>query len=360
MALVVTQRGVASPEFRAHANGVNRVILFLNDNISGALIAQRLVPEMIDMGVEPVIVILHPSVPDKAKIKDLRDFGFYDSMIVNHLGNLVGNVKEDAHVPPVSAHMLQLARNYSLSLFSIENGNTSLEITELLDSKTVMGAISIRNLEIFKQPLITSFAEHNAFLWNLHSGDLPEYRGVHPLLRAMADGKTTSGWTLHEIDAGIDTGPIIDHFEGKVDLNNAYMTEFYAKIPEATQLIVNALGNQKTKGKVKTYANPHASEGQYYTFPTKAELDGFKEQGLRFVDPQDMVKFYMQLYTDQSVERQQLIEAALTSTILVYNAGREDTATITMPRTATGIQLPTLKPGSGIGKKGNGSAVAAA
>jgi len=45
---------------------------------------------------------------------------------------------------------------------------------------------------------------------NLHSSLLPKYRGVHPVSWALIDGQTETGVTLHRIDSGIDTGPILD------------------------------------------------------------------------------------------------------------------------------------------------------
>lgn len=45
---------------------------------------------------------------------------------------------------------------------------------------------------------------------NLHSSLLPKYRGVHPVSWALIDGETETGVTLHRIDAGIDTGPILN------------------------------------------------------------------------------------------------------------------------------------------------------
>lgn len=51
-------------------------------------------------------------------------------------------------------------------------------------------------------------------LLNLHMGELPRYRGTnctaHVILNAEKDNYWMAGATLHHIDAGIDSGPIID------------------------------------------------------------------------------------------------------------------------------------------------------
>lgn len=44
---------------------------------------------------------------------------------------------------------------------------------------------------------------------NLHPALLPAYPGLHSIERALAAGERETGVTVHYIDAGLDTGPII-------------------------------------------------------------------------------------------------------------------------------------------------------
>jgi methionyl-tRNA formyltransferase len=44
---------------------------------------------------------------------------------------------------------------------------------------------------------------------NVHGGLLPEYRGGHVMQWAILNGESETGVTLHYMDAGIDTGPVI-------------------------------------------------------------------------------------------------------------------------------------------------------
>jgi methionyl-tRNA formyltransferase len=45
---------------------------------------------------------------------------------------------------------------------------------------------------------------------NLHNGRLPDYRGANVLQWAIINGETETAATLHYLDQGIDTGPIIE------------------------------------------------------------------------------------------------------------------------------------------------------
>jgi methionyl-tRNA formyltransferase len=44
---------------------------------------------------------------------------------------------------------------------------------------------------------------------NVHGGLLPDYRGGHVMQWAIVNGEVETGVTLHYMDAGIDTGPVI-------------------------------------------------------------------------------------------------------------------------------------------------------
>lgn len=45
---------------------------------------------------------------------------------------------------------------------------------------------------------------------NLHNGPLPEYRGANVLQWSIISGAAETAVTLHYVDAGIDSGPVID------------------------------------------------------------------------------------------------------------------------------------------------------
>ena len=47
-------------------------------------------------------------------------------------------------------------------------------------------------------------------LLNIHPSLLPEFPGLHAVRRALAAGVDHSGCTVHFVDAGVDTGPVIE------------------------------------------------------------------------------------------------------------------------------------------------------
>lgn len=54
-----------------------------------------------------------------------------------------------------------------------------------------------------------TFLDHVSVCLNVHGALLPKYRGNGTLNWALVNGERKSGVTVHVIDAGIDTGPIV-------------------------------------------------------------------------------------------------------------------------------------------------------
>lgn len=61
-------------------------------------------------------------------------------------------------------------------------------------------------MRIVKQPMLDVFPNR---ILNIHPSLLPAYPGLMAWKQAVNDGATESGCTVHYVDAGMDTGPII-------------------------------------------------------------------------------------------------------------------------------------------------------
>ncbi|WP_273875924.1 formyltransferase family protein, partial [Serratia marcescens] len=71
------------------------------------------------------------------------------------------------------------------------------------------GVISLRCYQKFSADYVRAFSRRGKLLWNLHPGDLPRYRGVMTLFRAMMNGDKDCAVTLHEMDEHWDAGPVL-------------------------------------------------------------------------------------------------------------------------------------------------------
>jgi phosphoribosylglycinamide formyltransferase-1 len=75
---------------------------------------------------------------------------------------------------------------------------------------------------------------------NIHPSLLPKYRGVSPQKRAIEAGERVSGCTVHLVDEGTDTGPVVLQKEVRIEpgdteesLSARILEQEHAAYPEA-------------------------------------------------------------------------------------------------------------------------------
>ena len=97
---------------------------------------------------------------------------------------------------------------------------------------------------------------------NIHYSRLPEYRGGSPLLWQIVNGETQGGVTIHFIDPGIDTGPIIE--QASVDFpNGASEREILHLLEVLTSQTLRSVLERLTAGDCKGYPQPGKSSTSF-------------------------------------------------------------------------------------------------
>lgn len=72
-------------------------------------------------------------------------------------------------------------------------------------------------ISVLYNQLVTKNYLTGRLAYNFHAGLLPKYRGSGSYAWALINKENLTGVTLHQIDAGIDTGPIIQKSYFKID-----------------------------------------------------------------------------------------------------------------------------------------------
>ncbi len=118
---------------------------------------------------------------------------------------------------------------------------------------------------------------------NLHSGQLPKYRGVVATFRALLLGDPEIGCTLHRIvDAEIDTGPIVGIATRRVEGQAVLFDAIQSVYPSGRAMIADALDRLEC-GKPLAITVAGAG-GAYYTWPTDADVAEFLSRGHQVVE----------------------------------------------------------------------------
>ena len=97
--------------------------------------------------------------------------------------------------------------------------------------------------------------------FNIHASILPKFRGAAPIQRAIMNQDTETGISFMKINENLDTGPVLETYKIKIDINlNA--TELEKKLSQlAAEKTIENIDNI-IKGKVKLKEQDH-SEATY-------------------------------------------------------------------------------------------------
>jgi phosphoribosylglycinamide formyltransferase-1 len=112
------------------------------------------------------------------------------------------------------AGILVAARGYGVRAEYVEPGKfkTKLEpeaearVVELLCSAGVELVVLAGYMRMVKAPLLEAFPGR---IINIHPSLLPAYPGLEAWKQALAAGAKETGCTVHFVDSGMDTGPVI-------------------------------------------------------------------------------------------------------------------------------------------------------
>jgi len=113
------------------------------------------------------------------------------------------------------AGILSYARDYQIPALYVHPGKfrTKLEeeveqdIVRLLQEANVELVVLAGFMRVVKRPLLEAFPHA---IINIHPSLLPDFPGLEAWKQALAAGVSFTGCTVHYVEAGVDTGQIID------------------------------------------------------------------------------------------------------------------------------------------------------
>ena len=130
---------------------------------------------------------------------------------------------------------------------------------------------------------------------NLHSGLLPNYRGVMATFWAMLNDDEIIGCTLHYIDnSQIDTGRTIATTALKVDTKRSYLWHVLMLYEQGIIEIAKTVKNITDKKPIECAIQK--AGGNYYTFPTTQDIQKFDGKGLVLADELEIFEFFNSRY----------------------------------------------------------------
>ncbi|MGQ0642734.1 MAG: formyl transferase [Gemmatimonadaceae bacterium] len=138
---------------------------------------------------------------------------------------------------------------------------------------------------------------------NLHSGILPQYRGILSTLYAIAHGEAEVGCTLHWIvDPGIDSGPIIAIARRPVESGRSLLWHILSLYPLGVPLILEVV-RRLTSGEPLPRQGQQPGSGTYRSMPSASDVEAMTARGVQLYDERDLRELVSRYAPVQNTQR---------------------------------------------------------
>lgn len=140
--------------------------------------------------------------------------------------------------------------------------------------------VSVAAPEIFKSPLLGVPA---IGCLNIHSGELPAYRGMMPTFWQLLEGRPNVTVTVHEMVPKLDSGGVVDTLLFPLQRADCLDRVIIGTKREGARLMLRVL-----EGIERTRAMPPAraldmSKARLFKFPQPIDVDRFRSMGHRMI-----------------------------------------------------------------------------
>jgi hypothetical protein len=123
--------------------------------------------------------------------------------------------------------------------------------------------------------------------YNVHPGALPHYAGLFAPFRCLIDGGDEIGCTLHRVDAGIDTGPIVGIGWLPVDRRRSLLWHVINTYWGGLQHFLDMLDGLRAGRTAVPAVAQDFGQRVYGTLPGHEQFAAFYAKGYRLYDPEE-------------------------------------------------------------------------
>ena len=134
--------------------------------------------------------------------------------------------------------------------------------------------ISVSCPLIFKKPLIELPPRG---ILNLHGAILPQYRGIMPAFRMLANGERRAGVSIYFVNEDIDAGDLCGQRIFDIPAEDSLDSFLVRSKAVAAELLLEVLGRMEDGTVTSTPLN--LAEGSYYKWPDAAAVAQFRKTG---------------------------------------------------------------------------------
>ncbi|MGB0719303.1 MAG: hypothetical protein ACPGRX_02455 [Bdellovibrionales bacterium] len=321
------------PDFAAtNGNGNHnpddkKIVLFVGRNAPAHYVMSHAVKRLTELGVHVDVYLLQlpnkKGIQRKIQLPEAQNFAFYEALMVNHGYNILqGHATQTTKEGELHRSLVytprQLADHPQTAIFRGQKGatvrirnydgnvNATHFVESLKNDDSILAVYNIRGMHIWNEDLINACTKthkgNEIPPRNLHPGDPLRLPGTYCPLWNRALGYEKTVWTLHLLTKGIDEGPILDQVYKALKMQHGNLIrDMLAMDDESAGMIVKDV-NLLLEGTPRT---PIAQENHdnfnnkppLFSYATHAEWNAAYAAGIMAVDPDGLIKAFLNDYT---------------------------------------------------------------
>ena len=257
------------------------ITILANRDLASCLALNQLVP---GLAAHRVSVFLSSRVGSKPLAMPLQHLKLVEQDLLNKIiAPLLARVDDSAEQQSLLSFE-QLSARVAGGVRELNNINEAAGHEVFADSAPDL-VLSIRYGLILKDPVI-AIPAHG--ILNLHSGALPDYKGVMATFWALLNDEAEIGTTLHFIeDSSIDTGSVVAGTRLPVQRERSYLWHVLSLYESGCREMLESVNRIAAGQELPRQAQLEG--GNYYSFPVAEDLQRFNEKGWRLFDPDDIL-----------------------------------------------------------------------
>lgn len=255
-----------------------RVVLCTKRDLAGALILNQMLPRL--SGDAVTVLLSDKTRPVEKSVPELAEIKFLErDLPIDTLFPLIdGAGPSDAPLATFDG----LARRHGVSIEVVDDINGpegEARLRQLAPDVMLSARFSlIFKRNVFDIPRFGTF--------NVHPGALPRYAGLFAPMRCMLDGGDAIGCTLHRVDDGIDTGPVVGIGWLPVDASHSLLWHVVNTYGAGLDLFLAMLDGLR-QGRQPTPLVQDRAQRVYGSLPGSEAFADFRAKGFKLFDPQD-------------------------------------------------------------------------
>jgi folate-dependent phosphoribosylglycinamide formyltransferase PurN len=259
-----------------------RLIICTKRDYPGCYFLNRLLPHL--AGHDVRVWLSNKTRPTERSVPELAEIAFVErTLLTEQLFPLIDRLPNGASADAELATFEGLKKRYGIPIDIVDDVRSASAIAHL-ESLAPDLMISSRFSHIFKRNAIDV---PRCGIVNLHPGALPHFAGLFAPMRTVNEGYGELTGTLHWIDEGIDTGPILALRSRPLKRDTGLLlqvVEIYCDLIDPLLDMVRAIESGHCPEGIRQDTNTR----EYRSLPSEADLTSFHATGMDFWKPAEL------------------------------------------------------------------------